>query len=93
MKKLKERGREPGVHDHIKAVNNGENGKALSLHPPRVSGLLRTGSKSITHQDQDIASSKPQLPKFNAQAYDPFDRIHDFRSDDAGYVAISKPAQ
>ena len=93
MKKLKERGREPGVHDHIKVVNDGENGKALSLHPPHVSGLSRTGSKSITHQDQDIASSKPRLPKFDAQAYDPFNRIHDFRSDDAGYVAISKPAQ
>ena len=93
MKKLKKRGREPGVHDCIKVVNDGENGKALSLHPPHVSGLLRTGSKSITHQDQDITSSKPWLSKFDAQAYDPFNRIHDFRSDDVGYVAISKPAQ
>ena len=93
MKKLRERGREPGVRDRIKVVNNGENGKALSLHPPCVSGLSRTGSKSITHWDQDIASSKPRLPKFDAQAYDPFDRIHDFRSDNAGYVVISQPAQ
>ena len=92
-KKLKERERELGVHDHIKAVNDGVNGKALSLHPPCVSGLSRTGSKSTTHQDQDITSSKPWLSKFNAQACDPFDRIHNFRSDDAGYVAISKPAQ
>ena len=92
-KKLKKRGRELGVHDRIKAVNDGENGKALSLRPPHVSGLSRTGSKSITHQDQDIASSKPWLPKFDAPAYDPFNRIHNFRSDDAGYVAISKPAQ
>ena len=90
-KKLKERGREPGVCDCIKAVNNGENGKALSSHPPHVSGLSRTGSKSTTHQDQDIASSKPWLPKFNPQAYNSFDGIHEFRSDNAG--AISKPTQ
>ena len=72
--------------------NNGENGKALSLHLPCVSGLLSTGSKS-THQDQHIASPKPQLPKFSAQAYDPFNRIHNFGSDDVGDMATSKPAQ
>ena len=74
-------------------MNNGENGKALSLHPPHVSGLSRTGSKSTIHQDQDIASSKPQLPKFNVQAYGPFYGIYDFRSDDVSNVAISKSAQ
>ena len=92
MKKLKESRREPGVHDCIKVANDGENGKALSLHLPCFSGLSSTGSKS-THQDQHIASPKPQLPKFNAQAYDPFNRIHNFGSDNVGDMATSKPAQ
>ena len=51
MKKLKQSRREPGICDHIKMINDGENGKAPSLHPPHVSGLSSTGSKSTTHQD------------------------------------------
>ena len=61
-KKLKKRGRELGVHDRIKAVNDGENGKALSLHPPHVSGLSRTGSKIkiSPHQNLGCQSLMPQ---------------------------------
>lgn len=90
-KRLKESTREPGVRDRIKAVNDGENVKAQSLHPPRLSHLSNS-SKSSTHQGEDIASSKPK-PKSNAKANEhPFDGIYDFGSDNDGDITL-KPNQ
>lgn len=90
-KRLKESTREPGVRDRIKAVNDGENLKAQSLHPPRLS-RLSDSAKSSTHRDQDIASSKPK-PKSKAKVDEhPFKGIYDFGSDDDGNIP-SKPNQ
>ena len=94
--KTKESTKELGVRNRIKAVNDGEDGKALSLHPPDFSRLSSTSNKPSTHQDQDITSSKPRPRKFTFNAKvndDPLYGVYDFGSDDAGNVAAPKPSQ
>ena len=88
-KRLKESMREPGVPDHIKAANNGESVEDRSLQPPGFNHLSNS-SKSSTHRDGDIASSKSKL-KSNAKGDEnPYEGIFDFGSDNDGN-ATSQP--
>ena len=48
---------EPGVHNQIKVVNNKENVKAQSLHPPHLSHSLNN-NKSSTYQGKVQCQSK-----------------------------------
>ena len=86
-KRLKESTREPGVRDHIKAVNNnGESVDDQALHPPSLSRLTNNG-KSSTHRNGDAIPSKSK-PKAKAIGDEnPFEGIYDFGSDDAGDAA------
>ena len=83
--------KEPGIHNQIKVVNDKENVKAQSLHPPHLSRSLNY-SKSSTYQGKYITLSKPKA-KSNAKANKhPFDGIYDFGLDDKGNIT-SKPNQ
>ena len=82
-KRLKESMRELCVRDRIKAANNGESAEDRSLQPPGFNHLSNN-SKSSTHHDGDITSSKSKL-KSNAKGDEnPYEGIFDFGSDNDG---------
>ena len=86
---MKESTREPGVCDCIKAVKNGESVEDRLWQPPGLNHLSNS-SKSSTHCNGGITSSKSK-PKSNTKGYEnPYEGIFGFELDNDGN-ATSKP--
>ena len=80
VKKTKESTWEPGICDHIKAVNTEANADSERPNPPHLSQMARA-RKSSTHRGKDVAIPEPDRNWMIKKHHDFLD-IYDFGTDE-----------